>query len=585
MSLLRETSTRGLTDRPSVLTPNWSFHCLREPFERLGDTFLTVSPTQIVMYTNDADAIRQISARREHFLKPTEKYTILEMFGRSVLTSEGATWRMHRKATAASFNETNAAYTFAEAISQTEGMVEQWLGPDGEGSSRTIATIERDTMMLALHVIGYVGFGLKLLWPGQTLPQDTNPKQVKYGKLEPPEGYTMNFVDSLATVLDKILALLLIPKWLLRRLPSKSMRQALEANDNFVKYIDNFLQEKIEEVKNGSQGDGMDIMGQLVRSKYGHVDEKHGGRTNQFQLSDSDITGNAFVIIVAGHETTANTLHFTLLELANNPAAQRALQADVDRLFGESDPATWDYEKSINAMMASQLAACMNETLRLMPAAVEIPKKVTPGQDQVVTIDGNDHVLPESMAIVLNTVAVHRNPRHWPEKPSTVPGQAGDLDDFVPERWFRASVAKAVQELELEVEGADTDDYGGFKGPDTSASLFRPVRGSFIPFSDGARSCLGRRIAQVEMLAGLAVVFQKYSLELAVDEWATDEEVARMGREERRDLYKKAQAKSRATLRRATSMLTLKLHGGLYVPVRLVRRGEERFVGLVDSDS
>ena len=223
----------------------------------------------------------------------------------------------------------------------------------------------------------------------------------------------------------------------------------------------------------------------------------------------------------------------------------------------------------------------MNETLRLMPSVAEIPKKVTPGQDQILTIDGEKHVLPESMAIILNTVAVHRNPRFWPEKPSTFTGQASDLNDFVPERWFRPSIAKA--EKELEVEGADTEDYGGFKGPDTSASLFRPVRGSFIPFSDGARSCLGRRIAQVEMLAALAVVFQKYSIELAVDEWATDKEVAKMSLEERRDLYRKAQDKSRATLRHASSMLTLKLHGGLYVPIRLVRRGEERFIGHVDA--
>ncbi|EON95597.1 putative cytochrome p450 protein [Phaeoacremonium minimum UCRPA7] len=533
------------------------------------------------MYTNDADAIRQIGARREHFLKPTENYTILEMFGRNVLTSEGTTWRMHRKATAASFNEKNAAYTFAESISQTKGMIEHWLGPNGESSSKTISTIERDTMTLALNIIGYVGFGLKLLWPGQTLPQGISPKLVKYGKSEPPEGYTMSFADSLATVLDKILALLLIPKWLLKILPFRSMRQALEANDNYVKFIEEFLQEKIEEVKNGSQGDGMNIMGQLVRSKYGRTDDKQGERTNQFQLSDSDITGNAFIIIVAGHETTANAMHFTLLELANNPAAQRALQADVDRLFGESEPASWNYEQSINAMMASQLAACMNETLRLMPSVAEIPKKVTPGQDQILTIDGEKHVLPESMAIILNTVAVHRNPRYWPEKPSTVTGQASDLNDFVPKRWFRPSIAKA--EKELEVEGADTEDYGGFKGPDTSASLFRPVRGSFIPFSDGARSCLGRRIAQVEMLAALAVVFQKYSIELAVDEWATDKEVAKMSLEERRDLYRKAQDKSRATLRHASSMLTLKLHGGLYVPIRLVRRGEERFIGHVDA--
>jgi hypothetical protein len=44
-------------------------------------------------------------------------------------------------------------------------------------------------------------------------------------------------------------------------------------------------------------------------------------------------------------------------------------------------------------------------------------------------------------------------------------------------------------------------------------------------------------------------------------------------------VYKRAQEKSRRVIREADSVLTLKLHGGRYVPVRFVRRGGERFVG------
>jgi len=43
---------------------------------------------------------------------------------------------------------------------------------------------------------------------------------------------------------------------------------------------------------------------------------------------------------------------------------------------------------------------------------------------------------------------------------------------------------------------------------------------------EGARSCLGRRLDQVKVIVVLSVIFQRYSLELAVDEWATDDEVA-----------------------------------------------------------
>lgn len=566
-----------------IMQPDWSYRLLREPWDRLGDSFLVVSPFKIIMWTSSAEAIHQITSRREAFPKDTSAYEILAIFGRNMLTTEGAEWKMHRKGVSPSFNERNAAYIFGESIHQTKGMISQWMGNDvldmQRSSSSTINTIEHDTMTLALNIIAHVGFGLRFFWPGQKMPDDLSVQNKKYASFEPPKGHSLTFVDSLATVLERILVLLLTPQWLLRYLPFKATKEALVAYENYDKYMQEFLEDKIEEAHRGASSDGMDIMGQLVRATYSNrgKNEKTG---EQPKMTDEMIKGNAFIIIVAGHETTANTLHFTLCELANNPAAQRALQADVDRLFGhDTDPSTWNYEKNINALCASNVAACMNEALRLIPSVVDIPKHVSPGQEQAITMDGEKHVLPEKTMIILNTVGVHRNPKYWPTKQkSGFSGEPNDLDEFLPERWYRPSLTKAADAQEDE----DAEDFGGFKGRDTSEQLYRPVRGSFIPFSDGARSCLGRRIAQVEMLAALAVLFQKYSIELAVDEWASDEEVAGMTPQQRKEVYEKARTKSRETIRQATSMLTLKLHGKLKVPVRLVKRGEERFVSAVD---
>jgi cytochrome P450 len=339
--------------------------------------------------------------------------------------------------------------------------------------------------------------------------------------------------------------------------------------------MDEFLRDKVEEAQRGGSGrEGMDIMGQLVQSKYGQKASSSGGGSG---LQDSDIIGNAFIMIVAGHETTANTLHFCLVELASRPSAQRRLQRDVDALFGGADPCSWDYEKSINAMLASHIGACVNETLRMMPPVTGVPKVVSLDADQSITIDGATHVLPAGLSCSLLAVSAQRNPRWWP-KPPGGKGGVHDLDDFVPERWYRSNNTGGGGADKENDNHQDGEDYGGFQGSDVSASLYRPVRGSYIPFSDGPRSCLGRRIAMVEMAAVLAVVFQRYSIELAVDEWASDDEVERMGPAERRALYAKAQAKSRETIRQANSLLTLKLHGGKFVPVRFVKRGHERFV-------
>lgn len=564
------------------MQPDWSYKLLRVPWDRLGDTFLMVSFGQIILFTCDAHAIHQITSRREAFPKQTTNYKILAIFGSNMLCTEGAEWKMHRKGVSASFNEKNAAHIFVESIKQTQGMIDFWLqsgDQDGKSAthSGTISTLEHDTMTLALNIIAHVGFGLRLLWPGQKMPEDTDEKSKKYGSHEPPSGHSMTFSHSLAAVLERILLLLVLPVGLLKILPFKATKEAYNARWNYEKYMQEFLEDKKEAALKGKAGDqsGMDIMGQLVGAKYGKNSRK---RADDAPLSDSDIMGNSFIILLAGHETTANTLHFALVELANNPSAQRALQADVDRLLGrDSDPLSWDYESNINALMASNVAACINETLRLTPSVADIPKEASLDQEQTLAVDGEKHVLPRGTTIILNSIGAHRNPKYWPTKSRE---GKNDLDDFLPDRWYRATLNKTASEA---IGEEDEEDYGGFKGRDTSEQLYRPVRGSFIPFSDGPRSCLGRRIAQVEMVAMVAVLFQQYSVELAVDEWAPDEEIDKMSAEEKRVLYEKARSKARETIRKATSLLTLKLHGSLKVSIRLVRRGNEKFLGLVDT--
>ncbi|KAI1496367.1 cytochrome P450 [Biscogniauxia marginata] len=578
-----------------VCIPDWQYQKLHEPFEKLGETFLLATPTLLIIFTDDAELIHQITSRREAFPKPLESYKILTLFGENVVTTEGSLWRMHRKITAASFNERNSALVFRVAVEQAQGMVDYWMR---RGTTDKITSLEDDTMTLALNIISFVGFGLRLLWPGQTVPADTDPRLVKYTSLGVPTGHSISFRDSIAGTLKYLLVLLVTPGLILNHLPFEILKLAKQARDSFSQYMEEFLKDKAEDVRAGDKETGMDIMGSLVATSYQNREAKAKG----IELKDSEIIGNAFIMFLAGHETTANVIHFTLLELANNPAAQRQLQKDIDAIFGDADPGTWDYEEKINAMMASMIGAAMNETLRLMPPVTEVPKKVSPAQDQVVTVNGAQHALPRGAYIGMVVPAVQRNPRFWPAKPSGVTttttttttadadadaDKPHDLDDWAPERWFRPSSSSSSSSstspnetvsAQTEDADADVDDFGGYAGPDTSAQLYRPARGSYIPFSGGARSCLGRRIAQVEILAALAVVLRGHSVENAVDDWADDARVAAMGLAEREDLYARAADRSRRTLRAASSLVTLKLHGDAHVPVRLVRRGEERFV-------
>lgn len=205
------------------MIPEWGYATGQTHFDKLGtDTFMVASPGSLVLYSQSAEVIHRMTQNRELFPKDVAKYGILEMFGRNVLTTEGALWRIHRKVTSASFNEKNAAHTFAEAINQTRGMLNMWFGPEGAktGMTKTIKSLEHDTMTWALNIIGYVGFGLRLLWPGQTLPKDIDPRLAKYGSLDPPPGHTLTFADSVAVMLERIVAIMVFPEALLRAYPA-----------------------------------------------------------------------------------------------------------------------------------------------------------------------------------------------------------------------------------------------------------------------------------------------------------------------------------------------------------------------------
>lgn len=354
-------------------------------------------------------------------------------------------------------------------------------------------------------------------------------------------------------------------------MPIDRTKKTADAADDYFHYINDMLDERTEAAEKSEKGgkddiEGMDLMGSLVRASRG----KKG-------LTRDEIVGNTFVLQLAGHETTANTIQFTMLYLACYPAAQRKIQEELDAMFAGSDPDTWDHYQHTNLLLASTLGAAMYETLRLIPPVPEIPK--TTLEDQPLVMDGVEYIVPKGTVISVGAAAAQINPRYWPTEPSKRREGEDDLLDFVPDRWYRASRDEYSDD---EKSGVDSDELSKDKaGPTTAAALYRPIRGSYLPFSDGSRSCMGRRFAQTEVVAALAVIYREYSVELAVDDLAGDAEVERMTTEERTKVYHEARDRCLTTLDGARTVLSLRLVNGEKVPVRLRKRGQEQFVDRV----
>jgi cytochrome P450 len=580
--------------------PDFTWELRYEPFKRLGaDTFLAVSGGDFCLWTADADVISQITTRRNDFPKPTHIYSSVDIYGKNVVSTEGTAWRRHRKLTSPPFTEKNNTLVWTETIDQTQSMLESWVGKDMK-ADRRVERIMDDTMRLSLHVISRAGFGRKLAWPSEAKAEAASdqsdihpdPSKIENKVTERDAGHSMSYVYALHCLLENILWTFLVKHWVLKRSPFKAMRHAYKAYVEWGNYMREMVSSKKAAIRAGKGLDEMDIMGQLVIGQVLQSDKKSSSK--DAPLSDSEILGNAFVLILAGHETVANSIHFAILLLALNFSSQRTLQKDLEKHFQGRPISDWDYDRDLPALFGGRTGAVMNEELRLIGPVVNVPKSTYGVSDQPLDVNGKKCTLPANTYISLCTSAVHRNPKWWPHGPPRDPKKPAhafsnldnDLEEFKPERWILDGEGHNPNG---KTEGGgnklagfsteappDSEDLGLNTASDTSASLYHPSKGAFIPFSEGFRACIGRRFAQIEILTALAVIFSQYSVELDVGKYATIEEVERMGTEERKQVWQKAADDATRLIDSSTTIITLQMRSG-HVPVRFVRKGEERF--------
>ncbi|KAM3968055.1 LOW QUALITY PROTEIN: uncharacterized protein ACR2FA_005074 [Aphomia sociella] len=179
-------------------------------------------------------------------------------------------------------------------------------------------------------------------------------------------------------------------------------------------------------------------------------------------LSDQDIKDQVNTIMFAGHDTVAASACFTLTLLGAHQNIQDKVYRELFEIFGDSDrPATFT-----DTVQMKQLERAILESLRLYPPVPVISRLIK----QDVTIKTNNYVLPAGATVVLTPYKVHRDPKYYknPDK--------FDPDNFLPEN---------VQHRHY---------Y------------------SFIPFSAGPRSCIGRKYGMLQLKVLLSTVLRNYKI-------------------------------------------------------------------------
>ncbi|KAG6857779.1 hypothetical protein H0H87_004195 [Tephrocybe sp. NHM501043] len=188
-------------------------------------------------------------------------------------------------------------------------------------------------------------------------------------------------------------------------------------------------------------------------------------------------------ILLAGHETSATTLCWVLLELARNPEFQHRLRAEIRA----TENATGRKYSSFTANdldSMQYLAAILKESMRFHPALYQNYRQaakddVLPLSTPIQTTSG-EHIdelpIPKGMKVILSIAAYQRNKAIFGE----------DADTFNPERWLRKTDTK--------------------KGPTLG------VYGNLLTFAGGVRTCIGWRFALYEVQTLTVEIINNFEL-------------------------------------------------------------------------
>lgn len=142
-----------------------------------------------------------------------------------------------------------------------------------------------EVTMLALHIIMGAGYGVSFTWDKQTTSN-------------PWPNHTLSFKDAVLGLIEHLLPIVLIPKvfW---RLPFHRMKRMKRDYEEFGQYLRDLLGNP--KGSGEDTGLGENLISALARSA---EMEKGDGSGSSVGLSDDQILGNAFMFLVAGHETT-----------------------------------------------------------------------------------------------------------------------------------------------------------------------------------------------------------------------------------------------------------------------------------------
>lgn len=397
---------------------------LMEYTRRYGDLWGFTAGTQPVVFVNHPSLVKHILLDNAHnYSKDTFQYRQLaRIAGKGLLTSDGEIWLTHRRLLQSAFHHSLHDELATTAFVLAHEMSNEFAQRNREVGEGKLVNIQPWMLHLAMRILGKTFFSMEL------------------------GGASESLVHSIEIALDYILHSSF--QFSLKQENKYAFEQALAEIDQFAHHL--IITARQRKKKDSTSKDFLDI---LVAALEGE---------GTVSLTESEVRDEIVTLLIAGHETVATALTWTIYLLAAHVEVQEALRAELFNTLGGEQPPT--YQKLSQLTLTRHV---FEEALRLFPPAWLITRRAV--QEDIL----GEHRVPANALVVISPYAVHRHPSFWAQP-----------EHFDPSR-FESALAKS-----------------------------RP-RFAYIPFGAGPRLCIGNQVAVVESLAVIAALVQRFRFSLA----------------------------------------------------------------------
>ena len=375
-----------------------------------------------IYLVNHPDFIRPVLSRsHEHFSKRLIDYRVMSgVMGDGLVTSDGPLWARQRRLMQPVFSHRNVAGFDATINGFTSSLMNRW----DAGTAGEIVWIDREMAGLTFRITGATLFG-----------EDIQRHSAEVAEI----------LEIINLRPQEVRALLTLVSWV----PTPHNLKWKRA----LKRLDRIVHNVITARRRVGLGGG-DILGRLLEAR----DEETGEGLDETQIRDEVVT-----LMLAGHDTSAHALTWTLYLLATHPEVESRLTEHLAAHL-KGGPAT-----AADLPHLPYLKQVVQEAMRMYPPVWAVARRAERG------VTFGEHVLPANAYVAVVAWALHRHPEFWP-----------DPDRFDPTR-FEPGRAKARHSY------------------------------CYLPFGAGPRTCIGAGMAMLEIQLVLAQILQRFKLQVVPD--------------------------------------------------------------------